>query len=190
MVSGSVIGGGRGCSGRASAMPWWGRVGVVVVFEFAQGVEEVALVPDQGAVQQFASAGLYPAFHGRVHPRHPDPVECGLVPRVLMDGVEQVGVLPVAVADHEPGQAAGILEIHDEVPGGLRRRGGGRVRRRAQDADAPAGVPDHREHVQPRPGQGDRFEEVTCQQGHRPGSAGSPSRYWNPARVPAGSRRP
>lgn len=26
MASGSVIGGGRGCSGRASAMPWWGRV--------------------------------------------------------------------------------------------------------------------------------------------------------------------
>ncbi len=34
-----------------------GPVGVVVLFELAQGVEQVALVPDQGAVQQFASAG-------------------------------------------------------------------------------------------------------------------------------------
>ena len=39
-----------------------GPVGVVVLFELAQGVEQVALVPDQGAVQQFASAGLHPAF--------------------------------------------------------------------------------------------------------------------------------
>ena len=35
----------------------------------------------------------------------------------------------------------------------------------AQDPDSPAGVLDHREHVQPCPGQGDRLEEVTGQQG-------------------------
>ena len=34
----------------------------------------------------------------------------------------------------------------------------------AQDPDSPAGVLDHRKHVQPRAGQGDRLEEVTGQQ--------------------------
>ena len=48
---------------------------------------------------------------------------------------------------------------------GRRRIGGG-----AQDPDSPAGVLDHREHVQPRPGQGDRLEEVTGQQGPGPGA--------------------
>lgn len=112
------------------------------------------------------------------------PLSTTSIPASVKDGVEQGGVLPVAVADHEPGPAAGVLEIHDEVPGGLCHPGSGRVRRRARDADAPAGVPDHREHVQPRPGQGDRFEEVTCQQGISPGAqkvrpgAGTPLGYW------------
>ena len=48
---------------------------------------------------------------------------------------------------------------------GRRRMGGG-----AQDPDSPAGVLDHREHVQPHPGQGDRLEEVTGQQGPGPGA--------------------
>ncbi len=45
-----------------SAMPWWGRW-----------------------VQQFASARLHPPFHERVHPRHPDPAEYDLDPRLLQD---------------------------------------------------------------------------------------------------------
>jgi hypothetical protein len=128
-----------------------GPVRVVVLLELAQGVEQVVLVPDQGAVQQLVPAGLYPAFHERVHARHPDAGQHDVDSRVLEDGVEQGGELAVAVADEEPCPAAGVFEVRDEVPGGLRRPGGGRVRRRAQDADAPAGVPDHREHVQPRP---------------------------------------
>ena len=35
--------------------------------ELAQGVPQMALVPDEGAVQQFASAGLDPTLHDRVH---------------------------------------------------------------------------------------------------------------------------
>jgi hypothetical protein len=38
-------------------------MGVVEPFEFPKGVEQVALVPDHGAVQQFATAALYPSFH-------------------------------------------------------------------------------------------------------------------------------
>ena len=44
-----------------------GSVGVVELFEFLQSVEQVALVPDQGAVEQFVSAGLHPALHDRIH---------------------------------------------------------------------------------------------------------------------------
>jgi hypothetical protein len=36
-----------------------GLVSVVELFELPQGVEQVSLVPDQGAVQQFATASLY-----------------------------------------------------------------------------------------------------------------------------------
>jgi hypothetical protein len=35
-------------------------VPVIEVFELAQAVEQVALVPDQRPVQQFAAAGLHP----------------------------------------------------------------------------------------------------------------------------------
>jgi hypothetical protein len=72
-----------------------GPVGVVVLLELAQGVEQMVLVPDQRAVQELASAGLYPAFHERVHAGHPDAAEHDLDPRVLEDGIEQFGELPV-----------------------------------------------------------------------------------------------
>jgi hypothetical protein len=44
---------------------------VIEVFELTQCVQQVVLVPDQGAVKQFTSAGLHPPLHERVHPRHP-----------------------------------------------------------------------------------------------------------------------
>jgi len=78
-----------------------GPVGVVVLLELAQGVEQMVLVPDQGAVQQLVPAGLYPAFHERVHARYPDAGQHDVDPRVLEDGVEQGGELGVAVPDEE-----------------------------------------------------------------------------------------
>ncbi len=48
-----------------------GPVRVVELFELTQGAQEVALVPDQGAVEEFSSAGLDPPFGDRGHPRHP-----------------------------------------------------------------------------------------------------------------------
>src|SRR4051812_32661547 len=39
---------------------------VVVGLELAECVEQVGLVPDQGAVEEFVSAGLYPPFGDRV----------------------------------------------------------------------------------------------------------------------------
>lgn len=40
-----------------------GSMGVVEVFELPQEIAEMVLVPDQGAIQEFASAGLHPPFH-------------------------------------------------------------------------------------------------------------------------------
>jgi hypothetical protein len=45
-----------------------GTVLVVEVLELSKRVQEVALVPDERAVQELVPAGLYPAFRDRVHP--------------------------------------------------------------------------------------------------------------------------
>jgi hypothetical protein len=118
------------------------------------------------------------------HPRHSDACEDDLDPRIRQDGVEQGGERAVAVPDEEPCPAACVLEVHDEIPRGLRHPGRARVCCGAQDPGATAGVLDDGEHVQSRPGQGDRLEEVAGQQGVglgaqevRPG-AGAPFGRW------------
>jgi hypothetical protein len=79
-------------------------VGVVVVLEFPQCMKEMALVPDQRSVEEFASAGAYPAFHYRVHPRYPYAGEHDSDPGAGEDLVEQLWVLPVPV----PGSGAAL----------------------------------------------------------------------------------
>jgi hypothetical protein len=56
-------------------LPGAGRGPGVVVerFEFAQRVQQVGLVKDEGAVEKFGSAGPDPALHDRVHPWYADP---------------------------------------------------------------------------------------------------------------------
>jgi hypothetical protein len=140
-------------------------VSLVEPLEFAQGVEEVSLVPDQRAVQQLVPAGLYPAFHDRVHAGHLDAAEDDRDARIDEDGVEQAGEFAVSVADKVSGFGAGVFEVHGEVSRGLGHPGGGRVCGGAQDADPAAGVFDDREDVHPCPGERDRLYEVACQQG-------------------------
>jgi hypothetical protein len=125
-----------------------GPVLVVEVLELPQRVEEVALVPDERAVQQLVPACLHPAFHDRVHPGHLDAAEHGLDARVLEHGAEQGWVLAVAVPDQEPRPAAGVLQIHDQVPRGLDDPGRSRVRGRAEDPDPAGGVFNDREYEQ------------------------------------------
>jgi len=62
-----------------------GAVGVVAFFELAQRVQQVAVVPDQRAVEQFLAAGLYPALHDGVHARRPYSAEHDLDVSVLQD---------------------------------------------------------------------------------------------------------
>src|ERR671910_176196 len=108
------------------------------------GVEQVALVPDEGAVEQLMAAGPYPPFHDRVYSGHLDAAAYDLDTGVGPDRVEQPGLLAVPVADEVAGVRPGIVEVHGEVAGGLGdpRRGG--VGGDAEDADAAAGVFDHR----------------------------------------------
>jgi hypothetical protein len=76
---------------------------VVVPLVLAHCVHQVGLVPDEGAVEQFAATGLNPPFHDRVHARHPDTAEHHGDPGVGQDRVEHRRVLAVPVADEEPG---------------------------------------------------------------------------------------
>ena len=62
-------------------------------------MKQVPLVPDEGAVQEFASAAADPAFHDRVHSWDADSAEDDLDARVGEDVVEQGGEFAVAVAD-------------------------------------------------------------------------------------------
>jgi hypothetical protein len=56
------------------------------VLELPQRMQQVALVPDERAVQEFAAAGRHPSFYDRIHPRHLDPAEHDLDIRVLDRG--------------------------------------------------------------------------------------------------------
>src|ERR1700738_1835857 len=75
---------------------------VVERLELAQGVEQMVLVPYEGAVQQFASAGLYPALHDGVHPGHPDTALDDSQSGIGQHGVEGLCELGVPVTNQEP----------------------------------------------------------------------------------------
>lgn len=72
---------------------------VVERLELTQGVQEMTLVPDQHAVQQFSPAGLHPPLRDRVHSRHPDTAEHHPDTRGLECLVEQPRKLPVPIPD-------------------------------------------------------------------------------------------
>lgn len=135
-------------------------VRVVMPFELAQRTEQVTLIPDQCAVEEFVAAGADPALRDRVHTGYADAGDDGADPGVGEDLVEQPGELPVPVADEERGFGLGVFEVHGEVAGGLGHPHGGRVRRGAEDPDPAGGVLDDREDVLTLPVRGDRFEEV------------------------------
>jgi len=97
--------------------------------------------------------GLYPAFHDRVHPGHPDACEYDAQVGVVEDGVEGGGELAVPVTDHEHNLAVRVLQVHGQVPRELRGPCGGGVCGGAGDPDAPGGVLDDGEDMQARPGQ-------------------------------------
>jgi hypothetical protein len=72
-----------------------GSVRVVELFVLPQSAEQMSLVPDQSAIEEFVVAALDPSLHDRVHPWDPDTGEDNLDGRIGEDGVEQGGELSV-----------------------------------------------------------------------------------------------
>jgi hypothetical protein len=74
---------------------------IVVDLVRVQDPPQMGLVPDEGAVQEFAAASADPAFDDRVHARRLDAAEYGPDPGIGEDRVECGGEVRAAVADHE-----------------------------------------------------------------------------------------
>ena len=125
-----------------------GPVLVVEVLELPQRVEEVSLIPDERAVQQLVTAGLHPAFHDRIHPRHPDPAEDDLDPRVVENGVEQGGKLAVRsrIRNRARLQASSRSMTRFLAAWVTQEAVGCAVA--PEDPDPAAGVLDHRQYVE------------------------------------------
>jgi len=122
-------------------------VGVAEVLVLPRHHHQVALVPDQGPVQQLTPAAANPPLHDRIHSRclnggvdDPDPSR-------LEHGIERPREAGVPVMQDELRSCPGIPQVHEQVPGMLDDPGLDRVLRGAQDPDAPVAVPDHRKHV-------------------------------------------
>jgi hypothetical protein len=130
---------------------------------FAQDGHQVAPVPDQGPVQQLASAAADPAFHDRVHSRrlnrgadHPDASG-------LEDGVECGGEAGVPVMQDELHARPSIFQLHEQVPGLLHHPCLDRMLGGPEDPDAAGAVLDHGQDVGLRASEQVGGEEVQSQ---------------------------
>jgi len=137
---------------------------VVVRLILVQGVQQVGLVPDQSAVQQLATAGLYLPLHNRVHPRHADPAEHDLDPGLCQDFVEQRRELRVSVPDQVLDFGSGVFEVYDQVARRLGDPGSGGMGRGAQHAHPSGGMLDNSQDALALPGQRDGLDEIARRQ--------------------------
>ncbi len=74
---------------------------VVVVLVIAQDLPQMALVPDEGAVQELAAASSDPAFGNRVHAGRPHVAQHGPDAGIGEDRIECSREVRATVADHE-----------------------------------------------------------------------------------------
>jgi len=133
---------GQGFQRRGCAQSAVGAVLIVVGLVLGEDLSQVGLVPDEGAVQEFAAASADPAFGDGVHPWRLDIAEHGPDPGVGENGVKSGGEVGAAVADHELDPAGLVADVHDQVAGLLGGPFPGGVHGDAEDADAPGGVLD------------------------------------------------
>jgi hypothetical protein len=124
----------------------WGGVRpvlIVVGLVVAQDPSQMGVVPDEGAVREFASASADPVFGDRVHAGRLDAAEHGPDAGIGEGGVERGGEVRAAVADHELEPVSLLAEVHEEVAGLLGGPLPGEMQGDAEDADAPGGVLDY-----------------------------------------------
>ena len=119
----------------------------------------MVLVPDEGAVQELATASSDPALGDRVHAGRPHVAQHGLDPGVGEDRVERGGEVRSPVGDHELHPLCLAAEVHDQVACLLRSPFPRRVQGDAEDSDAPGRVLDHGQDV----GLG-AVEQVDCEE--------------------------
>ena len=136
---------------------------VVEVLVLPQDGHQVALVPDQGPVQQLTPAAADPAFHDRVHSRRldrgaEDPGASG-----VEDGVERGGEAGVPVMQDEFHARPCIVQVHQQVPGLLHYPRLDRMLGSAQDPDPAGAVLNHGQDVDLRAVEQVGGEEVQCQ---------------------------
>jgi len=122
-------------------------VGVAGVLVLPQHHYQVALVPDQGPVQQLTPAAANPPLHDRIHSRCLDGGADDPDPGRLEHGTGRLREAGVPVMQDKFRPCPGILQVHEQVPGLLDDPGPGRVLCGAQDPDAPVAVPGHRKDV-------------------------------------------
>jgi hypothetical protein len=115
-------------------------VPIVVGLVLAQDSPQMALIPDEGMVQELASASPDPAFHDRVHAGRLDTAEDDPDAGVGEDGVEGAGEVRSAVADHELDPMRLLAEVHHQVAGLLHGPVPGWMRRDSEDSDTPGRV--------------------------------------------------
>src|SRR5215467_8243065 len=99
-------------------------VGVVELLVLPQHHHQVALVPDQGPVQQLTPAAADPPLHDRIDSRCLNGGADDLDPGRLEDGIERLREAGVPVMQDELRPCPGIPQVHEQVPGLLEARDG------------------------------------------------------------------
>jgi hypothetical protein len=143
---------------------------VEVPGELVQDRDGVAFVVDQHPVGALRSDTAYEPLGVTVRSRRPRRNLHHVDALGGEHGVERCGVFRVSIADEEPELSNLLAQVHQQVTGGLRGPGGGRMGGHTQDVD-PSGMDLHHEQdVEPAQADGVEVEEIGGQQASRLGA--------------------
>src|SRR5436190_12107208 len=138
---------GSGLSGAACPSERCGRCSLWW-FSYSRSTrQEMSLIPDQGAVEQFPAASADPPLHDRVRSGSLHRTVESADVHGVQNLIEGSGELGVAVADQELDRRGLAVQLHQRVPSLLGHPRAGGVWRYAQNANALGGVLDHGKDV-------------------------------------------